>query len=57
MDAQRICHAVLGIGVTLLLTLPIAASAAPAWQFHLEEASIADVHRAIRANRSRPCSS
>jgi amidase len=41
----------LGIGAVLLLTRPIEASAAPAWQFHLEEATIADVHRAIRAKQ------
>src|SRR5262249_22399665 len=51
MDAQRVCCAVLGIGAALLLTRPVAANAAPAWQFHLEEATIADVHRAIRAKQ------
>src|SRR5499427_19175 len=35
----------------LVWTRPIKASAAPAWQFHLEEATIADVHRAIRARQ------
>ncbi len=51
MDAQRVSFAILGIGASLLLTPPIKASAAPAWQFHLEEATIADVHRAIRAKQ------
>src|SRR5215471_12002158 len=51
MDAQRVWYAVLRIGVILLLTRPIEAIAAPAWQFHLEEATIADVHRAIRAKQ------
>ena len=43
--------AMFGIGVALLVT-PYAASevkAESAWQFHLEEATIGDVHRAIRA--------
>jgi Asp-tRNA(Asn)/Glu-tRNA(Gln) amidotransferase A subunit family amidase len=42
-----------GIGVALLVT-PYAASevkAQSAWQFHLEEATIGDVHRAIRAKQ------
>jgi Asp-tRNA(Asn)/Glu-tRNA(Gln) amidotransferase A subunit family amidase len=42
-----------GIGVALLVT-PYAASevkAHSAWQFHLEEATIGDVHRAIRAKQ------
>src|ERR1700747_1037184 len=51
MDARRVGYAVLGIGATLLLAPPLAANAAPAGQFHLEEASIADVHRAIRAKQ------
>src|SRR5712671_2252902 len=51
MDAQRVSLAMLGIGASLLLTRPVEASAAPAWQFHLEEATIADVHRAIRAKQ------
>ena len=45
--------AMFGIGVALLVT-PYAASevkAQPAWQFHLEEATIGDVHRAIRAKQ------
>jgi amidase len=45
--------AMFGIGVTLLVT-PYAASevkAQSAWQFHLEEATIGDVHRAIRAKQ------
>jgi hypothetical protein len=42
-----------GIGVALLIT-PCAVSEVTAqsgWQFHLEEATIADVHRAIRAKQ------
>jgi hypothetical protein len=50
VDAQRISVALLGIGASLPLTRPTAA-AAPAWQFDLEEATIADVHRAIRARQ------
>ena len=45
--------AMFGIGVALLVT-PYAASevkARSAWQFHLEEATIGDVHRAIRAKQ------
>jgi len=45
--------AMFGIGVALLVT-PYAASevkAQSAWQFHLEEATIGDVHRAIRAKQ------
>src|SRR5215470_17338175 len=51
MDARRVSFAMLGIAAGLLLAQPIAAPAAPAWQFHLEEATIADVHRAIRAKQ------
>jgi amidase len=51
VDVQRISFAVLGIAASLLLARPTPASAAPAWQFHLEEATIADVHRAIRARQ------
>jgi amidase len=51
VDVQRISFAVLGIAASLLLTRPTPASAAPAWQFHLEEATIADVHRAIRGRQ------
>ena len=51
MDARRVCLAMLGIGASLLLIRPLEASAAPAWQFHLEEATIADVHRVIRAKQ------
>jgi hypothetical protein len=42
-----------GVGVTLLLTLHGAsgANAAQGWRFHLEEATIADVQRAIRAKQ------
>jgi Asp-tRNA(Asn)/Glu-tRNA(Gln) amidotransferase A subunit family amidase len=49
MDARRIRPAMLGIGLALLQTAP--AAAAPAWRFHLEEATIADVQRAIRAKQ------
>ena len=45
--------AMFGIGVALLVT-PYAASevkAQSAWQFHLEEATIGDVHREIRAKQ------
>jgi len=45
--------AMFGIGVALLVT-PYAASevkAQSAWQFHLEEATIGDVHRTIRAKQ------
>ena len=45
--------AMFGIGVALLVT-PYAASemkAQSAWQFHLEEGTIGDVHRAIRAKQ------
>ena len=45
--------AMFGIGVALLVT-PYAASevkAQSAWQFHLEEATIGDVHRAIHAKQ------
>jgi amidase len=45
--------AMFGIGVALLVT-PYAASevkAQSAWQLHLEEATIGDVHRAIRAKQ------
>jgi hypothetical protein len=52
VDAQRISLAMLGIGASLPLTRPTATGAAPAWQFHLEEATIADVHRAIRERQS-----
>jgi len=51
MDPRPIRAAMLGIGVGLLLTPPMQANAAPAWRFHLEEATIADVHRAIRARQ------
>src|SRR5229473_2613612 len=51
MNAQLVRHAMLGISAALLLMQSIQASAAPAWQFHLEEATIADVHRAIRAKQ------
>jgi hypothetical protein len=51
VDAQRISVAMLGIGASLPLTRPTAAGAAPAWQFHLREATIADVDCAIRARQ------
>jgi len=51
MDARRVSFAMLAIAASLVWTRPIKASAAPAWQFHLEEATIADVHRAIRARQ------
>src|SRR5580700_9608226 len=43
----------LGIGVAMLCAHEPAAAAdpAPEWRFHLEEATIADVHRAIRAGQ------
>jgi amidase len=43
----------LGIGIASLLTphFTSEANAAQAWRFHLEEATIADVHRAIRAKQ------
>jgi hypothetical protein len=50
VDAQRISVAMLGIGASLPLTRPTA-GAAPARQFHLQEATIADVDRAIRARQ------
>src|SRR5262245_8235185 len=40
---------VLGLAVLYSALLPLMAEAAPAPRFHLEEATIADVHRAIRA--------
>jgi amidase len=44
---------VLGIGVAMLCAHKPAAGAdpVPEWRFHLEEATIADVHRAIRAGQ------
>src|SRR5580700_3813626 len=44
----------LGIGVAMLCAHEPAAAAdpAPEWRFHLEEATIADVHRAIRAGQT-----
>src|SRR5438105_5842780 len=49
----RSAMAMIAIGVASLLTpsAASAASAAPGWHFHLEEATIADVHRAIRAKQ------
>jgi amidase len=49
MDSRRICSAVLGIAGPILTS--IQTSAEPAWRFHLEEATIADVQRAIRARQ------
>jgi hypothetical protein len=39
------------LGIAAALLPPIPVNAAPAWRFHLEEATIADVHRAIRARQ------
>ena len=49
MDKRRICSAMLGIAAASLLAID--ANAQPAWRFHLEEATIADVHRAIQAKQ------
>src|SRR5215510_5026063 len=49
VDKRRICSAMLGISAALLLAMD--ANAQPAWRFHLEEATIADVHRAIQAKQ------
>jgi hypothetical protein len=46
----RSALAMLGISVASVLAPPVTNSAEP-WRFHLEEATIADVHRAIRANQ------
>ena len=45
---------VLGIGVAMLAAHEPAAAAdpVPEWRFHLEEATVADVHRAIRAGQT-----
>ena len=53
MHSRNLCPAMLAIGVAALLAPHFAAkaSAAQAWRFHLEEATIADVHRAIRAKQ------
>jgi amidase len=55
VDLRRLRSAVamFGVGVTLLLTPHGAsgANAAQGWRFHLEEATIADVQRAIRAKQ------
>jgi hypothetical protein len=51
VDAQRISVAMLGIGSSLPLTRPTAAGAALAWQSHRQAATIAVVHRAIRARQ------
>ena len=47
----RSASALVGIGAALLVGPLVASKAAAqqAWRFHLEEATIADVHRAIRA--------
>jgi Asp-tRNA(Asn)/Glu-tRNA(Gln) amidotransferase A subunit family amidase len=42
----------LGLAVLCSALLPVTAEAASAPRFHLEEATIADVHRAIRANET-----
>jgi len=49
----RSASALFGIGAALLVAPFVASKAAaqPAWRFHLEEATIADVHRAIRAKQ------
>src|SRR5262245_15484390 len=39
------------LGIAVALLLAIDANAQPAWRFHLEEATIADVHRAIQAKQ------
>jgi amidase len=46
----RSALAMLGISVALF-PAPTVANAAEPWRFHLEEATIADVHRAIRAHQ------
>jgi hypothetical protein len=51
VDTQRISVAMLGIGASLPPTRPTAAGAASAWQFQRKEATIADVHRAVRARQ------
>ena len=48
MDVRRNWSATVGMVAAVALTWPIDATAAPAWRFHLEEATIADVQRAIR---------
>jgi amidase len=48
MDVRRNWSATVGMVAAVALTWPVDATAAPAWRFHLEEATIADVHRAIR---------
>jgi amidase len=49
VDKRCICSAMLGIAAASLLAID--ANAQPAWRFHLEEATIADVHRAIQARQ------
>ncbi len=55
MGSRRICSALalfgLAAGVLLAAFFGSKAFAAPAWRFHLEEATIADVQRAIRAKQ------
>src|SRR5438105_10063112 len=55
MGTRTGCSALAMLGVlgALVLTPPLrsAVNAAPAWRFHLEEATIADVQRAIRAKQ------
>src|SRR4051794_1674575 len=50
---DRLRSTMLGVGAAALLAPSFAspANAAPAWRFHLEEATIADVQRAIRAKQ------
>ncbi len=52
-SARSALAVVVGLAATLLLTAHVVsiANAAPAWRFHLEEATIADVHRAIRSGQ------
>ena len=51
MEPRSFCLAMLGVGVASLFTpnVTFAANAAQTPRFHLEEATIADVQRAIRA--------
>ena len=54
MNWRNLCSAMamLGIGAASLLAPQFSSEAiAQAWRFHLEEATIADVHRAIRARQ------
>src|SRR5262245_14708037 len=52
VDKRRVCSAALGIAAALLASInSTQTNAEPAWRFHLEESTIADVHRAIRAKQ------